>query len=133
MGDNGPMEARMWRRNLEGAMAALTVYQRALVAAKVGRCAATRGIATIASLENAVAKSVAHVGQQFLKDRELVSAASKAFEERIFSELTSRVYERIGIVTSRVTEVFIAEKAEMTFAVQNLEGVLEAIGGERFQ
>ena len=99
----------------------------------MGRCIATQGIVTTASLENAVAKSAADVRQQFPIEKELVSAASKAFEERIVSELTPRVDERIGIVTSRVTELFVAENAEIKLTVQNLEGVLEAIGGERFQ
>ena len=76
----------------------MTVDQQALVAAEVGLCSTTQSIATIASLENAVAKSVADVRQQLLIEMKLVFAASKAFEERIASELTSRVDGRIGIV-----------------------------------
>ena len=54
-------------------------------------------------------------------------------EARITSEIVDKVDNRLGVITAQVTSQCVVESEATRATVENLKGVLEAIGGESFQ
>ena len=117
--------------------AALTLEQQAFVTEDITRRIAAQELITSASLQGAVAASAEQARQQFLIEKGIIDEASKASETRITDTIVNKVDDRLRVITiqisEQVTSQLVAENAAMPLTIENLKGVLEAIGGERFQ
>ena len=116
-------------------VAALTPEQeqQVFVTEEITRRIAAQELVTSANLRDAVADSAEASRQQLLIEKTIIDESSKAFETRITDTIVNKVDDRLGVITAQFTGQFVAENEAMRATIENSKGVLEAIGGERFQ